>query len=150
MFWWNNNFQIFLSLCISLLSVFTVLLICIWCFSCNTAFVFKRLRICYGACIINGGRRIIRFIAVIIPQTVVFLKFLLFVFLKFLLYSSTVYIGITTSRSSALSIKTLLIFDMQLVNGGKTLILMSIIHLPLVFCKSNSSFNNNIRITKIT
>ena len=64
------------SFCISLLGIFVAFLICIWCFSCNTTFVFKRLRICYGVCIVINSRRvmiikkrIIRLISVIIPQT---------------------------------------------------------------------------------
>ena len=124
MFEWNSNFKISFSLCISLLSVFTIFLICIWCFFCNTAFVFKRLRICYGFCIVIGGRSIIRFISVIIPETTC-------CFSVILLYSSKLYIGITTSKSFALSIKTLLIFDVQWVNealflNAKNLFLTSI------------------------
>ena len=50
------------------------------------------------------------------------------------------YIGITKSRSSALSINTLLIFDMQLVNGAlflnaKNLFLMLIIPLSFAFVR---------------
>ena len=69
-------------------------------FFCNTAFVFKRLRICYELCIIIGGRSIIRFISVIIPQTSCCFS-IVFTVLK------QINIGITTSKSSALSINTL-------------------------------------------
>ena len=34
------------------------------------------------------------------------------------MYSSKLYIGVTTSKSSALSICTTLIFEMQLINGA--------------------------------
>ena len=37
--------------------------------------------------------------------------------LKFLLHSSKLFIGITTSKSSALSIFTPLVFEIQLING---------------------------------
>ena len=39
-------------------------------------------------------------------------------FFKFLLYSSKSYIGITTSKPSALSLFTPLIFEIQLINGA--------------------------------
>ena len=45
------------------------------------------------------------------------INYLLF-FWQFLLYSSKLYIGITTSKSSALSIFTPLIFEIQLINGA--------------------------------
>ena len=74
-----------------------------------------------------------RFISVVIPQTSC-------CFSAILLYSTKLYIGTTTSRSSALSINTLLIFDMQLVNdalflNAKNLFFMSIIPLPFVFVR---------------
>ena len=64
-----QQFKDFFSLCLSLLSIFTVLLICIWCFSCNTAFVFKKHRICYGICIMIISREIILLISIAIPLT---------------------------------------------------------------------------------
>ena len=61
-------------------------------------------------------------------------------FYSFLLYSSKLCIGIRTSKSFALSINTLLIFDIQLVNGvlflnAENLFLMSIIPLPFAFVR---------------
>ena len=72
-------------------------------FSCNTCLVFKKFR--------SRKKRITWFIAVIIPQAAC-------CFLEFLLYSSKLYIGITKSKSSALSICTPLIFEIHLINGA--------------------------------
>ena len=123
--------QHFFRLCIILLSVFTIFLICIWCFPCNTTFVFKRLIISYRIFIIINSKRVIiikrrtiRLIPVVIPQTSC-------CFSVILLYSSKLYIGITTSRSSAFSINTLLIFDMQLVNGAFFLNVKNLFHMSI-------------------
>ena len=48
------------------------------------------------------------------------------------MYLSKLYIGTITSRSAALSITTLLIFDKQLINGA-----LSIKPLPSVFVRLN-------------
>ena len=71
------------------------------CFSCNTSLVFKRFRISYWICILIISRRIIRFISIII-----------------LLCSIKFYIGITSSKSSVLSVRVPLIFDTQEINGA--------------------------------
>ena len=107
----EQQFQDFFSL---FCSAFSPFFICISCFSCNTCLVFYWCRIYYGICIITISRKLIRLISVIIPQTSCCFSIVL-------LYSRKLYIGITTSKSSALWINTLLIFDMQLVNGASFL-----------------------------
>ena len=72
----------------------------------NTCLAFGRFRI--------RRKKITWFISVIIPQTASF-------FLVILLYSSKLYIAITTSKSSALWINTLFIFEMLLINGALSL-----------------------------
>ena len=50
-----------------------------------------------------------------------------------LLYSIKLYVDITTSKPSAFSINTLLIFDIQLINGALFLNAKYISFLPLLF-----------------
>ena len=69
--------------------------------SCNTCLVFKGFRI--------RRKRITWFISVIIPQTPYYFSEI---------FAVSKQIGITTSRSSALSFCTPLIFEMQLINGA--------------------------------
>ena len=96
MFQWDNNFSFIFTNFICIIPFFTITNVIS--ISFNTCPIFKRLRI--------GRNRITWFISIIIPQTAC------------LLYSSKLYTGITTSKSSALSIFMALIFEVQLINGA--------------------------------
>ena len=134
----------------------------------NICFVIKRLWIYNWVLYVIVICITVWFISIIIPQTSC-------CFLYFLLYSSKLYIGITTSNSSALSVFTPLIFEMQLINGAffletnffspsalsfAALVAVALAALLLgaskssagngFFISSNSSFYNNICIRIIT
>ena len=113
---------------------------CIWC------------RVCYRIYIIINNarniiirRRIIRSISVIIKQTTCCFSIVFTVF-------NQIDIDIATSKSSSLSVNTLLIFDMQLINGALFLSDDNLFFYKTIISSfnGNSSFDNNICITVIT
>ena len=101
MFQWNNNFSFIFTNFVCIIIIFVI--INIISISCNTCLVFKRFRI--------RRKRIAWFISAKIPQTAC-------CFLELSLYSNKLYIDITTSKSSSLSICIPLISEMQLINGA--------------------------------
>ena len=100
MFQRNNNVSFIFIQFVCIITSFTIKKVIST--PCNTCLVFKRFRI--------RRKRITWFISVIIPQTSCCFSVIFVV-------SNKLYIGITTSRSSALSIYTPLIFEMQLISG---------------------------------